>query len=160
LFISQIKKNEPVTITDPAMTRFMMSLDESMSLVLYAFKNGDQGDIFVQKAPACNLIILVDALKDIFNSKSPIKIIGTRHGEKLFESLVSREEMIRSKQSKNYFTIKVDDRDLNYDRYFTSGKKNVSDAQDYTSHNTYQLNVNEVKKILLNLDFIKREINV
>ncbi len=160
LFISQIKKNEPVTITDPAMTRFLMSLDESMSLVLYAFKNGDQGDIFVQKAPACNLIILVDALKDIFNSKSPIKIIGTRHGEKLFESLVSREEMIRSKQSKNYFTIKVDDRDLNYDRYFTSGKKNVSDAQDYTSHNTYQLNVNEVKKILLNLDFIKREINV
>lgn len=160
LFVSQIKKNEPVTITDPAMTRFLMSLDESMSLVLYAFKNGDQGDIFVQKAPACNLIILVDALKDIFNSKSPIKIIGTRHGEKLFESLVSREEMIRSKQSKNYFTIKVDDRDLNYDRYFTSGKKNVSDAKDYTSHNTYQLNVNEVKTILLNLDFIQREINV
>jgi len=160
LFISQIKKNEPVTITDPAMTRFLMSLDESMSLVLYAFKNGEQGDIFVQKAPACNLIVLVDALKDIFNSKAPIKIIGKRHGEKLFETLVSREEMIRSKQLKNYFMIKVDDRDLNYDRYFTSGNKNVSDIHDYTSHNTYQLNVNEVKKILLNLDFIQREINV
>ncbi len=160
LFISQIKNNQPLTVTDPIMTRFLMSLDESMDLVIYAFKNGKQGDIFVQKAPACSLLILAEALKDIFNSTVPIKIIGTRHGEKLFETLVSREEMIRSKSIKNYFRIESDGRDLNYEKYFNFGKKKISDTLDYTSHNTSQLNVNEVKKILLNLEFIKRELNV
>ena len=110
------------------------------------FKMENKEIFLFKKAPACNLIVLVDALKDIFHSKVPLKIIGTRHGEKFFETLVSREEMTRSKELKKYFRIKVDDRDLNYDRYFTSGKKNVSDTEDYTSHNTYQLNVNEVKK--------------
>ena len=160
LFVSQIKNKKPLTITDPSMTRFLMSLDESMKLVLHAFKNGEQGDIFVQKAHACTLGVLAKAIKDIFNSKVPIKVIGTRHGEKLFETLVSREEMIRSKQVLQYFNIKADNRDLNYDNYFNLGEKKISISNDYTSHNTVQLDVSEVKKILLNLEFIKKELNV
>ena len=159
LFISQIKSGKPLTITDPSMTRFLMSLEESMDLVLYAFKYGEQGDIFVQKAPACEIQVLAKALIQILNSNVSMNIIGTRHGEKLYETLVSREEVFRATEIDNYFRIKSDNRDLNYDNFFKKGKKQISLSQDYTSHNTKQLNVEEVKKILLKLNFIKKELN-
>ena len=160
LFISQIKSGKPLTITDPSMTRFLMSLEESMDLVLYAFKHGEQGDIFVQKAPACEIQVLAEALIQILNSHVSMNIIGTRHGEKLYETLVSREELSRATEIGNYFRIKSDDRDLNYDNFFKKGKKKISLSQDYTSHNTKQLNVEEVKEILLKLNFIEKELNV
>ena len=160
LFISQIKSGKPLTITDPYMTRFLMSLEESMDLVLYAFKHGEQGDIFVQKAPACEIQVLAKALIQILNSNVSMNIIGTRHGEKLYETLVSREELSRALEIGNYFRIKSDDRDLNYDNFFKKGKKKISLSQDYTSHNTKQLNVEEVKEILLKLNFIEKELNV
>ena len=160
LFISQIKSGKPLSITDPSMTRFLMSLEESMDLVLYAFKHGEQGDIFVQKAPACEIQVLAKALIQILNSNVSMNIIGTRHGEKLYETLVSREELSRAMEIGNYFRIKSDDRDLNYDNFFKKGKKKISLSQDYTSHNTKQLNVEEVKEILLKLNFIKKELNV
>ena len=160
LFISQIKSGKPLTITDPSMTRFLMSLEESMDLVLYAFKHGEQGDIFVQKAPACEIQVLAEALIQILNSHVSMNIIGTRHGEKLYETLVSREELSRALEIGNYFRIKSDDRDLNYDNFFKKGKKKISLSQDYTSHNTKQLNVEEVKEILLKLNFIEKELNV
>ncbi len=160
LFISQFKNKDPLTITDPKMTRFLMSLEDSMNLVLHAFKNGKQGDIFVQKASACTMETLANAMKEIFNPKHDIKIIGTRHGEKLYETLVSREEMSRSREIKDYFRVLTDNRDLNYDNFFDRGEKKISFSDDYNSHNTRQLNVDEVKKMLLKLDFIKNEINV
>ena len=160
LFISQIKSGKPLTITDPYMTRFLMSLEESMDLVLYAFKHGEQGDIFVQKAPACEIQVLAKALIQILNSNVSMNIIGTRHGEKLYETLVSREELSRALEIGNYYRIKSDDRDLNYDNFFKKGKKKISLSQDYTSHNTKQLNVEEVKEILLKLNFIEKELNV
>ena len=160
LFISQIKSGKPLTITDPSMTRFLMSLEESMDLVLYAFKHGEQGDIFVQKAPACEIQVLAKALIQILNSNVSMNIIGTRHGEKLYETLVSREELSRALEIGNYFRIKSDDRDLNYDNFFKKGKKKISLSQDYTSHNTKQLNVEEVKEILLKLNFVEKELNV
>jgi UDP-glucose 4-epimerase len=159
LFINQIKLNKPITITDPNMTRFLMSLEDSINLVLHAFKFGNQGDIFVQKAPAATIIDLARALKELFSSKSPIKIIGTRHGEKLYETLLSREEMAITKDKKSYYQIPIDNRDLNYDKFFIYGKKNISSHKDYTSHNTKRLEIEDLKKILLKLDYVKNSLN-
>lgn len=158
LFIEQIKKNKTLTVTDYNMTRFLMSLNESIDLVIKAFKDGESGDIFIKKAPAVTIEVLVGALLDIFNSKSKINIIGTRHGEKLYETLVSREELLRSKEEKNYYCIKADTRTINYDTYFTKGKKSLSDIDDYNSHNTRRLSLIETKKILLKMDFVKKQI--
>ena len=146
LFISLAKKGKSLTITDPNMTRFMMSLQESVELVLFAFKQAKQGDIFVQKAPAATIENVAKVIIDIFGNKNKIQIIGTRHGEKLFESLLSREEMIRAKNMGRFFCIPSDNRDLNYSKYFTKGQKTISKFEDYTSHNTKQLDNNELKK--------------
>lgn len=159
LFVSQIKSGKPITVTDPNMTRFLMSLEDSVDLVLYAFQNGRQGDIFVQKAPASTVADLALALKDIFDSDSAIQIIGTRHGEKLYESLISREEMAHAEDMGNYYRIPADNRDLNYAKYFSEGDNEVSVADDYTSHNTRRLNVEQIKQLLLGLDFIQEELN-
>ena len=159
LFIDQIKSKKEITITNPAMTRFLMSLDDSVDLVLHAFSNGHQGDLFVQKAPAATIIDLADALMQIFDSKVEIKYVGTRHGEKLYESLLSREEKGKCFEDKRYFRVPMDARNLNYDKYISAGsEKNESEA-DYTSHNTERLDVEGVKKLLLNLDYVKRELN-
>ena len=159
LFVSQIKSGKPITVTDPNMTRFLMSLEDSVDLVLYAFQNGQQGDIFVQKAPASTLADLALALKDIFDSDSAVQTIGTRHGEKLYESLISREEMAHAEDLGNYYRIPADNRDLNYAKYFSEGDHEVSVADDYTSHNTHRLNKDQVRQLLLSLDFIKKELN-
>lgn len=159
LFVSQIKSNRPITITDPEMTRFLLSLEDSVSLVLHAYKNGTQGDIFVQKAPSTSTKNLAIALKEIFKCDNEIEIIGTRHGEKLYETLVSREEMAVSKSEGNYFCIPADNRDLNYAKYFSEGDKRIAEFYDYSSHNSKQLNVDEVKSLLLGLDYIKGLLN-
>jgi len=159
LFVSQIKSQKAITVTDPNMTRFLMSLEDSVDLVLYAFQNGQQGDIFVQKAPASTVTDLAQALKELFSSDSPVKIIGTRHGEKLYESLISREEMAHAEDMGDYYRIPADNRDLNYAKYLSEGDQDVSQAEDYTSHNTYRLNVEQVKQLLSELEFIKEELN-
>ena len=159
LFVSQIKSGKPITVTDPNMTRFLMSLEDSVDLVLYAFQNGQQGDIFVQKAPASTMADLAFALKDIFDSDSAVQTIGTRHGEKLYESLISREEMAHAEDKGNYYRIPADNRDLNYAKYFSEGEHEVSVADDYTSHNTHRLNKEQVQQLLLSLDFIRGELN-
>jgi UDP-N-acetylglucosamine 4,6-dehydratase len=159
LFVSQIKSGKPITVTDPNMTRFLMSLEDSVDLVLYAFQHGQQGDIFVQKAPASTVADLAVALKELFRSDSPIKTIGTRHGEKLYESLISREEMAHAQDLHNYYRIPADNRDLNYAKYFSEGDKDISLLDDYTSHNTRRLNVEQIKQLLLGLDFIEEELN-
>jgi UDP-glucose 4-epimerase len=159
LFISQIKKREKITVTDPKMTRFLMSLDNSVDLVLYACRYGKQGAIYVQKTSAATIGNLAKVLKEIFDSKISVKIIGTRHGEKLFESLISREEMIRAIDLKKYYMIPADNRDLNYAKYLYKGEKNISQINDYTSHNTKQLNIKELKKLLLEVDYIKDKLN-
>ena len=159
LFINQIRKKEPLTITDPKMTRFLISLDDSVDLVLHAFKNSKQGDIFVQKALSSSIFNLAKALIEIFSSDVSIKIIGTRHGEKLYESLVSREEMARAEETKKYFRIPADVRDLNYNKYFVQGEQKISEFSDYTSHNSKQLDIQGVKDILMQLDYIQRELN-
>jgi UDP-glucose 4-epimerase len=159
LFVNQIKSMNNITITDPNMTRFLMSLDESVDLVLHAFEFGTQGDIFIQKAPASTVYDLAVAIKELFNANVELKVIGTRHGEKLYESLVSREEMASAQDMGIYYRIPADNRDLNYAKYFSDGNEKISQIDDYTSHNTHRLNVNEVKNILLNLDFIREELN-
>lgn len=160
LFVNQIKQNIPITITDPDMTRFLMSLDDSVDLVLHAFNHAEPGDIFVQKAPASTVLDLALALLDIFNKKNhPIITIGTRHGEKLYETLVSREEISKAEDMDNYYRIPSDNRDLNYSQFFNQGDKKISQLDDYTSHNTNRLNVSEVKKLLMKLDYIKTELN-
>ena len=158
LFIKQIKNNLPITVTDYNMTRFMMSLEESISLVNEAFSKGKKGDIFVKKSPSVTLKTLIKALQDIFNSKSKIKVIGTRHGEKLYETLVSREELYRAKESKKYFCIKADNRSINYDKYFSKGTKKVSSLNDYNSHFAHQLTLEETRKLLIKMDFVKKEL--
>lgn len=160
LFLSQIKAGNPLTITDPEMTRFLMSLEDSVDLVEYAFRHANQGDLFVQKAPAATIADLAQALKELFNSSVPVKIIGTRHGEKLFESLISREEMARAEDRGIYFRVPADSRDLNYAQYFTEGEEKIAISTDYTSHNTQRLNVSQIKDLLLKLDFIREELNV
>jgi UDP-N-acetylglucosamine 4,6-dehydratase len=152
LFVSQIQEGKPLTITDPAMTRFLMSLDDSVDLVLHAFEHAQQGDIFVQKAPASTLQTLAQALLEIFKSNTPIRIIGTRHGEKLYESLVSREEMAKAEDVGRYFRIPADNRDLNYNKYFVEGEPKIATFDDYTSHSTERLDAEGVKKLLLKLD--------
>lgn len=160
LFVSQIKANKPLTITDPEMTRFLMSLEDSVDLVEYAFEHASQGDLFVQQAPASTVADLAQALKEIFNSAVPINIIGTRHGEKLFESLISREEMAKASNVGGYFRIPADNRDMNYAQYFTEGEEKISNIEDYTSHNTKRLNVPQIKELLLTLDFIREQLHV
>ncbi|WP_374088823.1 polysaccharide biosynthesis protein [Methylomicrobium lacus] len=159
LFISQIKKNEPITVTDPNMTRFLMSLEDSVDLVLHAFEHAQQGDIFVQKAPASTVADLAEALKELFNSSSPVKVIGTRHGEKLYESLISREEMAKAEDMERYYRIPADNRDLNYNKYFVEGETHISEVDDYTSHNTHRLNVAQIKNLLSTLDYIRSELD-
>ena len=158
LFISQIKENKEITVTDPTMTRFLMSLDDSVDLVLYAFEHGTQGDIFVQKAPASTIGDLAEVLKEIFGCSTPIRIIGTRHGEKLYESLVSREEMARAIDMGRYYRIPADNRDLNYAMYFTDGEQQISTLDDYTSHNTQRLSNAQLKDLLLRLDYVGRQL--
>ncbi|MCK9621469.1 MAG: polysaccharide biosynthesis protein [Methylobacter sp.] len=159
LFVSQLKEGKPLTVTDPNMTRFLMSLDDSVDLVLYAYEHGQPGDIFVQKAPASTVADLARALIEIFGSQEPARIIGTRHGEKLFESLISREEMAHAQDMGGYYRIPADNRDLNYAKYFSDGEEVISHSEDYTSHNTQRLNVEQVKSILLKLDFIKEALH-
>ncbi len=158
LFTDLIKKNLPLTITDPAMTRFMMTLPDAVELVLFAFNNGQQGDTFVQKAPAATILTVAEALLEIFNSKSEIRIIGTRHGEKMHEALLSREEFLKSEDMGGYYRIQADTRDLNYAKYFEEGEKEISNFSDYTSENTTRLSKNEMIDLLLRLDFIKNEL--
>jgi UDP-glucose 4-epimerase len=159
LFVSQLKEGKPLTLTDPNMTRFLMSLEDSVDLVLYAFEHGSQGDIFVQKAPASTVADLALALKEIFKKDNPVRIIGTRHGEKLYESLISREEMAKAKDMGDYYCIPADNRDLNYAQFFSEGEEKLSDLDDYTSHNTDRLDVERIKKLLLKLDYIKEELH-
>lgn len=159
LFVSQVKSGKPITITDPNMTRFLMSLQESVDLVVYAYRNARQGDIFVKKAPASTIGVLAEAIMNIFNRKVPIKIIGTRHGEKRYETLVSREEMARAEDHGGYYRLPQDDRDLNYAKYFVEGERTISQAEDYTSDNTKILTQAGVEQLLRNLDFIQNELN-
>ncbi len=158
LFIKLIKEGKPLTVTDPNMTRFLMSLDDAVDLVLYAYENGQQGDTFVQKAPASTLADLTQALKELFDADNEVKIIGTRHGEKLYESLMTREEMAHAEDLGGYYRVPADDRDLNYNKYFVEGEQEVSQAEDYNSHNTERLNVKQVKQKLLSLDYVRREL--
>ena len=158
LWIEQMKDNKVITLTDPNMTRFTMTLADAVDLVLYAFENGHNGDLFVQKAPAATLTVLAEALKQLYNKNTEVKIIGTRHGEKLYETLVAREEMARAEDMGNYFRIPCDTRDLNYDKYFKDGQEKVSLIEDYHSHNTTRLSVEEMKSLLLKLDEIQNDI--
>lgn len=160
LFIDQIKKGKDLTITDPNMTRFMMTLQEAVDLVLFAFQNGECGDIYVQKSPAATISILAEALIQLYNSKSEIRVIGTRHGEKLYETLVNREEMAKAINLENYFRIPADTRNLNYESYLSNGLLDINSIDDYHSHNTHQLNLDEMKKLLLKLDFIKEDLEL
>ena len=158
LFVEQIKAGKPLTVTDPNMTRFIMSLENAVELVLYAFQNGKAGDIFVQKAPSCTVGNLAIAIKELFGAKNEIRIIGTRHGEKLFETLLNREEMAIAQDSGDYYRIPVDARDLNYNKYFIEGEEQISVKEDYTSNNTKILNVEEIKEVLLKVDYIQEEL--
>ncbi len=155
LFISQLLSGNPLTVTDPTMTRFLMSLEDSVDLVLHAFMHGKQGDVFIQKAPASTVADLAQALKELLKKDGDIRIIGTRHGEKLYESLVSREEMAKAEDMGRYFRIPADNRDLNYEKYFVEGEQKISEFDDYTSHNTARLDVAQIKELLLNLNEVK-----
>jgi len=158
LFISQIKNNEPITITDPNMTRFMMSLEDAVDLVLFAFKNGKTGDTFVQKSPASTLDQLARVLKKLFGGTNEVRIIGTRHGEKKYETLLTREEMVKTEDLGDYFRIVPDIRDLNYNKYFSEGDRHIAEVEDYNSNNTHRLTDSELEKLLLNLDYVQAEL--
>tara|TARA_B110000027_G_scaffold31387_1_gene34595 strand:+ start:13574 stop:14587 length:1014 start_codon:yes stop_codon:yes gene_type:complete len=158
LFVDQIKNKESITITDPKMTRFLMSLDEAVDLVLFAFENGNSGDLFVNKAPAGTIGDLAKALKEIFSANNEIKIIGTRHGEKLYETLCTKEEMIKAEDMGEFYRIPSDNRDLNYNKYFSEGEKDISIMEDYNSHNTDQCDIEKVKHLLMGLSIIKDEV--
>ncbi|KYG64992.1 UDP-glucose 4-epimerase [Bdellovibrio bacteriovorus] len=156
LFVDQIKSKKPLTITDAAMTRFMMTLDDAVDLVIHAFENGKNGDIFVQKAPAATLEVLAKALCELLDvPQHPISVIGTRHGEKLYETLLSREERVSAEEMGQYYRVSADMRDLNYDKFIEQGEIAISQSEDYNSHNTHRLNVQEMKTLLLKLDFIR-----
>lgn len=159
LWIDQIKSGKEITITDPNMTRYMMTLDDAVDLVLYAFQHAENGDLFVQKAPAATLDVLADALIDLYKATTPIRIIGTRHGEKLYETLVTREEMAKSEDMGEYYRIPADNRDLNYDKFFIEGKEEIAEIEDYHSHNTARLDVEGMKQLLLKLDLIQADIH-
>ncbi len=158
LFVGQIKSGQALTITDPGMTRFMMTLEDAVELVLFAFENGKPGDIFIQKAPAVTIADLARALLELYGENNPIQIIGTRHGEKVYESLVSREEMAKAEDLGDYYRIPADTRDLNYGKYFTEGDERITRMEKYTSHNTRRLDVDETKELLLKLRFIRRDV--
>jgi len=158
LLVDQIKRGQPLTLTDPNMTRFMMTLQSAVDLVLFAFENGTNGDIFVQKSPASTIEILAKALLKLYDASNPISVIGTRHGEKLYETLVNREEMVKVEDMDEYFRIPADTRDLNYGKYFTEGEEKVAGAEDYTSHNTHSLDIQQTMDLLLNLKFIREDI--
>lgn len=160
LFIEQIKKGNPLTITDPNMTRYMMTLDDAVDLVIFAFKKGNPGDIFVQKSPAATIEVLAKALLELYGAKNEIKIIGTRHGEKLYETLVNREEMVKAEDLGNYYRIPADTRDLNYNQFFLEGQAKISQMEEYNSHNTSRLTINETKQLLLRLDTIREDIEM
>lgn len=158
LFINQIKNGVPITVTDPAMTRFMMTLEDAVDLVLFAFSNGKAGDIFVQKSPASTIETLVQALLELYQVKNEVRIIGTRHGEKLYETLVNREEMLKVSDLGSYFQIHADTRDLNYEGYFTEGETNIFLVKEYHSHNTTRLDVEGTKRMLLKLPLIRKDV--
>ena len=158
LFLKQIQESNPITITDPKMTRFLMSLDEAVELVLFAFEHGNPGDLFVNKAPAGTIGDLAQALKEMCKSTAEIKIIGTRHGEKLYETLCTREEMIKAEDMGDFYRIPADNRDLNYAQYFSEGEKEIDEIEDYNSHNTMQEDVEGMKKLLAKLPLIRKEI--
>lgn len=158
LFVKQIKNGEPLTITDPNMTRFLMSLEEAVDLVLFAFEHGNPGDLFVNKAPAGTIADLAQALKEMFKADNPVKIIGTRHGEKLYETLCTREEMIKAEDMGDFYRIPADNRDLNYAQYFSEGTEDISKIEDYHSHNTQQHDVEGMKKLLMKLPLIRKEV--
>ena len=160
LWVDQIKSGKPITITDPNMTRFMMTLDDAVDLVMYAFENGVNGDLFVQKAPAATLDVLAQALKELYSADTEVKTIGTRHGEKLYETLVTREEMAKSIDMGDYYRIPCDNRDLNYDKFFTEGDEEVSKIEDYHSHNTARLDVEGMKQLLLKLRFVREDLGM
>ncbi len=160
LFIEQIKSGKPITITDGNMTRFMMTLEDAVELVLYAFDNGKQGDLFVQKSPAATIQVLVEALIELYGAKNEVKIIGTRHGEKLFETLVNKEDMVKAEDLKNYYRIPADNRDLNYNQFFSEGITHSDNIEEYHSHNTTRLNVEETKKFLLKLTMIRMDLGI
>jgi UDP-glucose 4-epimerase len=159
LFINQIKNNNKITITDSNMTRFLMSLTEAVELVLFAFENGNSGDLFVNKAPAGTIGDLAKALKEIFNANNPVKNIGTRHGEKLYETLCTREEMMKAEDMGEFYRIPADNRDLNYNKYFAEGNKSIELCEDYNSHNTKRCSIDEIKKLLYDLPIIKEALN-
>ncbi len=158
LFVDQIKNNKPITITDPDMTRFLMSLEEAVELVVFAFKNAEAGDIMVQKSPASTIKDLAQAIKELFNADNEIKIIGTRHGEKLYETLLTREEHVTANDMGNFYKVPADKRDLNYDKYFVEGDKEISEQEEYNSHNTDRLTIPQIKEKLLELEFIQQEL--
>jgi UDP-glucose 4-epimerase len=160
LWVDQIKAGKPITITDPGMTRYMMTLDDAVDLVLYAFEHGNQGDLFVQKAPAATLTVLAESLKELYHADTEVKVIGTRHGEKLYETLVTREEMFRSEDMGDYFRIPADARDLNYDKFFVEGQEDISKVEDYHSHNTFRLDKEGMKQLLLKLPEIREDLNL
>ncbi|RNC88692.1 MAG: NAD-dependent epimerase/dehydratase family protein [Allomuricauda sp.] len=159
LFVNQIQEGQPLTVTDPNMTRFLMSLEDAVDLVLFAFEHGHQGDLFVNKAPASTIGDLAEAIKSIFDAQNEVKVIGTRHGEKLYETLCTREEMQKAQDMGEFYRIPADNRDLNYSRYFSEGETDISKIEDYHSHNTKQLTNEQLKQTLLNLDFIKESLN-
>ena len=158
LFVKQLKENKPLTITDPKMTRFMMSLNDAVELVLFAFENGNSGDLFVNKAPATSIGNLAEALRQMANSEAPINVIGTRHGEKLYETLCTREEMMKAEDMGEFYRIPADNRDLNYAMYYSTGEQDLNEVSDYHSHNTDQLNIEQVKSLLSTLSFVKKEL--
>ena len=158
LFIEQIKSGKPLTITDPSMTRFLMSLEEAVELVIFAFENAEAGDIMVQKSPASTVGDLAQAIKELFNADNEIRIIGTRHGEKLYETLLTKEEHIVAEDMINFYRVPADKRDLNYDKYFVEGDKQLSSQEEYNSHNTERLNVEQIKEKLLELAYIRKEL--
>jgi len=158
LFVEQIKSGQPLTVTNPEMTRFLMSLEEAVELVIFAYENALAGDIMVQKSPACTIGVLAQALKELFDDANEIKVIGTRHGEKLYETLLTKEEYVVAKDMGGFFRVPADKRDLNYDKYFVEGNEKFSSEEEYNSHNTEMLNVNQVKKKLLQLDYVREEL--
>jgi UDP-N-acetylglucosamine 4,6-dehydratase len=158
LFIQQLRAGEPLTVTDPNMTRFMMSIDDAVDLVVYAYQNGRPGDIFVRKAPAATIETLALAVKRVFDARNPVRVIGTRHGEKLYETLLTREEKDKAEDLGDYFRVPADNRDLNYNVYFTEGRERVSREEDYNSHNTRRLDVDEMARLLLELEFVRQEL--
>ena len=160
LWVEQIKKGKEITITDPNMSRYMMTLDDAVDLVIYAWQHGESGDLFVQKAPAATLDILAKALNQLYKKETPIRVIGTRHGEKLYETLVTREEMSKSIDMGDYYRIPCDNRDLNYDKFFVDGNENMAEIEDYHSHNAFQLDVEGMKKLLLKLDSIRKDLDL